>query len=306
MKKTNGIICSVLAVTWIFTVLTGCSKKSGKASKEFGFIGESKVSAPQLAMKTAALADYAVSNDFEYEMAEESVEGTQGNFEHKLIRTGNVSLEVQTVSGAEEEITAWAKSLGGYVTNANTWQGGAGFTVRIPSARFDEAMAQVGNFGRITNRSVSSDDVSDNYYDLKSRLETKYILRDKLTGYLSQAKDIKDLLEIERQLNNVTSEIEVMEGRMKRLVNQIDFSTIYMTMNLPTGFDREGFKWPDLGEDFRAFGENFVNFIAKLFISIFYIFIFGIPIVFVLAFLFWLLFGRVGLLVKLFKWLKKK
>ena len=131
-------------------------------------------------------------------------------------------------------------------------------------------------------------------------------MQKKLEVYLGQAKDIKDLLEVERQLNNVTSEIEVMEGRMKRLVNQIDFSTIYMTMNLPTGFDREGFKWPDLGEDFRAFGENFVNFIAKLFISIFYIFIFGIPIVFVLAFLFWLLFGRIGLLVKLFKWLKKK
>ena len=331
MKKLNSI-CSVLAVACILTVLTGCSKKSGKESNVYGFIGESKVSSPQLAMKTAALADYAVSNDFEYEMAEESaafyengtvfldngtafldngtavpepVEGAQENFERKLIRTGNVSLEVQTVSGAEEEITAWAKSLGGYVTNANTWQGGAGFTVRIPSARFDEAMAQVGNFGRITNRSVSSDDVSDNYYDLKSRLETKYILRDKLTGYLSQAKDIKDLLEIERQLNSVIEDIESTESRFKRLSSQVDYSTIYINMQFERGKDEGGIILPDVKNSWNDFVSNIIAFFWGLLKILFYIVIFGIPIVAVAAFFFWLLFGKVGLLVKLFKKLKK-
>ncbi len=232
-----------------FSLLTaGCSKKGTpsalKRANSTSF-NEAKISAK--GFNTVAMADSVSFDNAEYAMEEEApmapalrqAQGPQESqeevFERKLIRTGNVSIEVQSVSDAEEKIAQWAKSLGGYVTNANTWEMGAGFTVRVPSERFDEAMADAGNFGRITNRSVNSQDVSDNYYDIKSRLETKYILRDKLTNYLSQAKDIKDLLEIERQLNSVIEDIESTESRFKRLSNQIDYSTIYIDMHFEHG-----------------------------------------------------------------------
>ena len=227
MKKITGkMICATLAVFMVGVFLfTGCGKKSAE---------------PKLAMKSFALNDMAYADSlFEYEENAEAGNSTPqtAEYERKLIRTGNVTLEVKTVSDAEEKITAWAKSLGGYITNANTWENGANFTVRVPSERFDDAMAQAGEFGRVTNRSVSSQDVSDNYYDLQSRLETKYILRDKLTGYLNQAKDIKDLLEIERQLNSVLEDIDSTEGRFKRLSGQIDYSTIYINMQFERGKD---------------------------------------------------------------------
>ena len=264
-----------------------------------------------------AMADSVSFDNAEYAMEEEApmapalrqAQGPQESqeevFERKLIRTGNVSIEVQSVSDAEEKIAQWAKSLGGYVTNANTWEMGAGFTVRIPSERFDEAMADAGNFGRITNRSVNSQDVSDNYYDIKSRLETKYILRDKLTNYLSQAKDIKDLLEIERQLNSVIEDIESTESRFKRLSNQIDYSTIYIDMHFEHGKNESGIILPDVKESWNTFISNIIAFFWGFLRILFYIVIFGIPVVAVAAFFFWLLFGKVGLLVKLFKKLKK-
>ena len=236
-KVLFSTICAVCLI-----IIAGCSKKSGaKAAVPYN---SKKAYGVNTSVKLEGRGFSAVddSNFDSYEMADVLYEeeaaaprevqvGQDASYERKLIRTGNVTLEVQSVSGAEDEIAKWANSLGGYVTNANTWQYGANFTVRIPSARFDEAMSQVGNFGRITNRSVSSDDVSESYYDLQSRLETKYILRDKLSSYLSQAKDIKDLLEIERQLNSVIEDIESTEGRFKRLSGQIDYSTIYINMS---------------------------------------------------------------------------
>lgn len=309
-----------------FTLMsTGCNKgsKSGTTLQRASGLKESK-----LAMKsynTAAMADSVYFDDAEYGMMEEAVaespaaisggsalrqaQGPQteepSDFERKLIRTGNVSLEVQTVSDAEEKISAWANGLGGYITNANTWEGGANFTVRVPSSRFDTAMAQAGDFGRITNRSVNSQDVSDNYYDLQSRLETKYILRDKLSSYLSQAKDIKDLLEIERQLNSVIEEIESTESRFKRLSGQIDYSTIYIDMHFERGKDETGIILPNVKDSWNEFISNVIGFFWGLLKVLFYIVIFGVPVVAVVAFFFWLLFGKVGLLVKLFKKLKK-
>ncbi|MBO7583642.1 MAG: DUF4349 domain-containing protein [Treponema sp.] len=281
----------------------GCKKSSARKEVQFA---RNDVQLAGRGFNSKAMADTAYYDSVEYEMAEESVpEAYVEEYERKLIRTGNVSLEVQTISDAEDKIAAWAKSLGGYVTNANTWQYGAGFTVRIPAERFDEAMSQVGDFGRVTNRSVNSQDVSDNYYDMQSRLETKYILRDKLQSYLNQAKDIKDLLEIERQLNSVIEEIESTESRFKRLSGQIDYSTIYINMSFEAGKDEGGIILPDVKNAWNEIVSKIIGFFWGLLKVLFYIIIFGIPLVGIAAFFFWLLFGKVGLLIKLFKKLKK-
>ena len=306
VKITKAFALTVAAACMLF--ICSCNEK-GSAKGVY-----STNSSAKLAMKSVAMADSLSFDDAEYEMVEESIESPalrqaqeplEPTYERKLIRTGNVSLEVQTLSDAEEKIAAWAKSLGGYVTNANTWEMGAGFTVRIPSERFDQAMADAGNFGRVTNRSINSQDVSDNYYDIKSRLETKYILRDKLSNYLSQAKDIKDLLEIEHQLNSVIEDIESTESRFKRLSNQIDYSTIYIDMHFAHGKDEGGIILPDVKESWNTFVSNIIAFFWGLLKVLFYIVIFGIPLIALAAFFFWLLFGKVGLLVKLFKKLKK-
>ena len=301
-EKERAIFCAICAVCLI--VIAGCSKKSGLSKPEavYGINQSAKLATRA---SEAVMADSVYFDDYDYEVMEEEAPASEQGYEQKLIRTGNVSLEVKSVADAEDEITAWAKSLGGYITNANTWSNGAGFTVRIPAARFDEAMSQVGNFGRITNRSVNSQDVSDNYYDLQSRLETKYILRDKLTGYLSQAKDIKDLLEIERQLNSVIEDIESTESRFKRLSGQIDYSTIYINMSFERGKHESGIILPDVKDSWNEFVSNIIAFFWGLVKVLFYIVIFGIPIVAVAAFFYWLLFGKIGLLIKLFKKLKK-
>lgn len=317
VKKRNfGLaVCLIL-----FTFLcAACSKKSSSnySGQKAPALKESKMAAR--GYNSAVMTDTAYFDNVEYEMAEESVAASEdiyqesgysdqaasSQYERKLIRTGNVTLEVQTLSEAEDKIAAWAKSLGGFVTNASTWEMGANFTVRIPSERFDDAMSQVGTFGRVTNRNVSSQDVSDNYYDLQARLNTKYILRDKLNSYLSQAKDIKDLLEIERQLNKVLEDIDSTESRFKRLAGQVDYSTIYVNMQFERGKDEGGVILPDFKNAWNEILSKIIAFFWGLLKLIFYIIIFGLPLTAICAFFFWLLFGKVGLLVKLFKKLKK-
>ena len=306
MKKITGkMICTTLAVLMAGVFLfTGCSKKSaGYSAPRASGLKESKLALKSFASNERVMSDAMYEYEESASYDDSSLQNTE--YERKLIRTGNVTLEVKTVSDAEEKITAWAKSLGGYITNANTWENGANFTVRVPSERFDDAMAQAGEFGRVTNRSVSSQDVSDNYYDLQSRLETKYILRDKLTGYLNQAKDIKDLLEIERQLNSVLEDIDSTEGRFKRLSGQIDYSTIYINMQFERGKDEGGIIMPDVKNSWNEFVSTVVSFFWGLLKVLFYIVIFGIPLIAIVSFFFWLLFGKIGLLVRLFKKLKK-
>ena len=283
------------------------------------------VAAPRMAAKSVAAADMMVFEDVAVEGAveaemdygvvpEPTIAGASGGGsggqnpagqqDRKLIKTGSISLEVEQLAATEEAVLAWCQSFGGYVASSFNHETNAAFTVRIPAVRFDDAMAAAGNLGRVRSRNISTQDVSEQFYDLRTRLDTRKILRDRLQSYLAQAKDMEDLLHIERELNSTLTEIESMEGRMRRLSNQIDYSTITVDASLPYRTTDQGFQWPSLDRTVPRFLSNVVDFFVGFVAVVLYIIIFGIPILGLVALLYWLLLGRVGLLRKIFKGLK--
>lgn len=255
--------------------------------------------APRALMAKSAATNSALSVDSEI-----FSEVSESAFERKLIKNGNISVEVQNLQKAEDSVSSWSKSFGGYIESSNVNPTSCSFTVKIPSGKFDEAMEAAGKFGSLKNRSVSVQDVSEQYYDLKGRLETRKLLRDKLSGYLKQATSMQDMLKIERELNSVQSEIESMEGRMNRLSNQIEYSTIEVFVSLPYNTTEGGFKFPDLGDGVRHFFANVLIFFTMLVTAIFYAIICGVPLCAVLALLYWVLFGKIGIIRKIINKLK--
>lgn len=232
-------------------------------------------------------------------------DAASSSVERKLILNGSARIETESLNGLSEKVEVWVKKYGGYISSSDSWESASSVTVRIPSEHFYEAMNSAAGFGKIINHSINTNDVTDTYYDLQTRIETKKILRDKLQGYLKQATNLKDMLEVERQLNEVQTELESIEGRMKRLSGQIDYSTITIEFFLPTGQTETGYDYPDYGEGFREFKLNVLYFLKALVFGIIYIIVYGIPLSALALLLFWLLFGKVGIIRKLFNKLKK-
>lgn len=223
----------------------------------------------------------------------------------KIIKNGSVTIEVATFSDIENLVTNWAQSLGGYVSQSSTYEKDCHFTARVPAEKFEDAIESIGDIGVLKERSVSSTDVSEQYYDLATRLNNKRIMKEKLEKYLSQAKDVKDMLQIEVELNNTITDLENMTGRMKRLTGQIDYSTINVNAVLPYGQKGSSISKPKLSDSVHRFLVNVVNFFPKCLVVLLYIIICGIPVLAIICFLYWLLWGHVGLLKKLYKWLSK-
>ena len=319
MRSYGKFLFSMLMAAIALSVFS-CGGKDGAIATT-----ETQSAAPRMSAKTAAFTDTAVFEDVVMEEAveaemdygavpEPTVAGASGGGsggqnpvgqqERKLIKTGSISLEVEQLASAEEAVLEWCQSFGGYVASSFNHETNAAFTVRIPSVHFDAAMAAAGNLGRVRSRNVSTQDVSEQFYDLQTRLDTRKILRDRLQSYLAQAKNMEDLLHIERELNSTLTEIESMEGRMRRLSNQIDYSTITVDLQLPYRTTDQGFQWPSLDRNVRRFLSNVVDFFVDFVAIVLYIVIFGVPILALVAFLYWLLLGRMGLLRRIFKRLK--
>lgn len=290
-------------VVCVAVVFLSCNGKSEIISPSMA--AASGVVKSKNARNSAVYSDMAVSPYFE--MAEEKSLSVDSNqIERKLIKNGYLSIEVENFDTAETDIKTFAKSFGGYITDTNQTEYNFSATVKIPAVNFEKAMDESGKIGKIKNKSENCQDVTEDFYDLDSRINSKRILKEKLESYLKQAKDMKELLEVERQLNQVVSELESMEGRMKRLNNQIDYSTININLTLPTGYNDSGFDWPDFGEDFKKLGVNTLKFLSGLLMFLIYLITFGIPGVIVFGFLYWLLIGKIGILKKLFRKLNGK
>lgn len=307
MKKIFGIF---LGLTFI--VFAGCSKKSAVsydyAASESTLMSADSVSSPRLAMsKKKMAAGNSIERSFSGNTnGSASGEAVEAGAERKLIRNGDISIEVSDLQKTNAAVQDWVKEFGGYISSSNNGEKSSSYTVRIPSEKFDSAMDAAGALGTLKNKNISTQDVSEQFYDLQSRLETKKVLREKLNGYLRQANSMQDILKVESELNSVQSDIESMEGRLKRLTSQIDFSTISVYVSLPyKSVQGGGFEFPDLGDGFRHFASNVISYFGGFVAVIFYVVICGIPLLAVLAFLFWLLFGKVGLLIKLYNKLKK-
>lgn len=308
MKNTIKIFVTVVTILCGLS-LVSCNKAVKKSAMITTNTTAKKVAGNGFASYRASAAVEAPmmadSMMMEEAVMDESAE-ISGEFERKLIKTGNLTIEVTSFDNAEASIQNFVKTYGGYITDTSLNEYSFSSTIRIPSKNFELAMNSADSLGKIKYKSENSRDVTDEFYDLESRLETKKVLKEKFETYLKQSKTMADTLEVEKQLNQVISELDAMESRMKRLSKQIDYSTIYIYMNLPTGHVDGGYDWPDMGEKFRGLGVGIVNFFANLFIVIIYAVIFGIPLIAIAALLYWLFFGRVGLLIKLFKWLSKK
>src|SRR5204863_4184026 len=99
--------------------------------------------------------------------------------------------------------------------------------------RLSEVLDHLARLGEERRRHVSSEDVTEKVGDLNAELANKKALRDRLRGVLARAKDVKDVLSVENELTRVQTEIDSLEGRLKKIRQDIGFSAISLTLDRP-------------------------------------------------------------------------
>lgn len=160
----------------------------------------------------------------------------QADLARKIIYTANVSLVVEDFTPIPAQVEALAKRLGGYVSHSKiTGSPGTArtglWTLRVPVDRYADCLAGARALGEV--RSVESDsrDATEEFYDLEARLRNKKQEEDRLLKLLATAAGkLEEVLAVERELSRVRGEIEQMEGRKRLLTDQIDLSTVNLSV----------------------------------------------------------------------------
>jgi hypothetical protein len=120
-----------------------------------------------------------------------------------------------------------AESFGGHLAGRKDQS----VQIKVPSASFREAMTKIESIGGVTGRSVTADDVSEEFHDLEVRLGNLRATRTRLQEFLTRATGIQDMLTVERELERVATEIDRIEGRLEFLRTRAAMSVIAVSLS---------------------------------------------------------------------------
>src|SRR5712691_9317048 len=184
-----------------------------------------------------------------------------------VIRTGQASIEVDSLDRAVAQVRLLAGRIGGYVANTATQTGrgqlrSASLEVKIPADRFDDGLGGLAGLGKLESVNVNAEDVGEEFTDVSARMGNARRLEARLIDLLStRTGKLKDVLDVERELARVREEIDRYEGRLRFLRAHAVLSTltIYVHEPLPV-VGHAGSSV--IGEAFKQAWRNFVALLA--------------------------------------------
>lgn len=158
----------------------------------------------------------------------------------KIITTVQMTLKVDDVDAAMNDVESEVRSMNGFVESSSRSKGGSNrgmMTVAVPEDRLSEFEEDVEGSYRIESRNVDRTDVTDNYNELETEIESLRTEHQRLRELINRTDEVETLIKIQERLSQVRSQINYKQQRLDRLEEDISYSKVYITFEGPESFE---------------------------------------------------------------------
>mgnify|MGYP005764815293 CR=1 FL=1 len=250
MKKQYRMLALFLSVLLMLSALAGCGAKSATSDTA---AGETASSTGSAAMEENGMAmDMGTTEAAPEAPAKNSDTGDSGGStpaqldlsEQKIIYSADVTVETLEFDKALDALDQMISELGGFAESANVsgnsrydsdgtvqiTDRAAYYTIRVPADRFREALDRTGSIGNVISATEDAQNVTSQFIDQEARQNSLEVQEERLLELLSQAADVDTLVTLEARLSEVRYEIESIERTLRNMQNQVDYSTITLSL----------------------------------------------------------------------------
>ena len=153
-----------------------------------------------------------------------------------VVQESNLSLVVKNVRESSDKATDWAKSVGGYMVSSSLSQPEeapyAYVVLRIPAKDLKPAIEYFRSLAiKVSSENLLGTDVTDEYIDIDSRLDTLNKTKAKFEEILSKATAVQDILTVQRELINLQDQIDSLKGRQQYLEKTAELAKISLHLS---------------------------------------------------------------------------
>lgn len=153
-----------------------------------------------------------------------------------IIRTASFSIVSSNVQAAVDQLTNFATTNGGFITNVNITNieraPYATVNFRIPADRFEETRQLIRSLGiKTVSEQVTGQDVTEQYVDTEARLKNLRASEEQFLAIMKQTVKVEDVLKVQQQLERVRGQIEQSQGRLQYLERSAKLATFVVTIS---------------------------------------------------------------------------
>jgi len=171
-------------------------------------------------------------------------EATTAATDRKIVRNADLTMEVASTNEAQHRVSSIAEAHGGFVVNSESKQRESAdpaqrtidfkVMVRIPADQYGVALDEIKKLAsNVLEEKSTGQDVTEEFIDLEARIKTQKALETQFLEIMQRANKIEDALEVQRQIAEVRTEIEKLEGRKRFLENRSSLATITVNIQAP-------------------------------------------------------------------------
>jgi hypothetical protein len=103
-------------------------------------------------------------------------------------------------------------------------------TLRVPSTEFTAAVTDLKTLGNVEGEEQTADEITQQRADLEARLVNAQNTLERLQAILAKGGKIHNLLEVQRQLRNVTAEIARLEAERVSAEHRVIFAQVLLSL----------------------------------------------------------------------------
>lgn len=293
MKRTLIILISAFLA---LAMLAGCASKMSEdsTSAEEGYrngsgTAASPAEAPE-AVYDSAGEDKGLTAGEVYQSESQTVDEMYGG--RKVIRTYNLTIQTNDFDNVLATIQQRLSEFGGYSQSTSvdgkkpTSYGDAGrtatMTLRVPAEKAGEFVEGVKGLGTLLNINDYSDDITDEYFDVDSRLSVLQTELERLQSILVQTDNLADVIALENRISEVMLEIEQLTGTLKKYDALVNYTTVDIKL-----YEESLIEGPaDVKTTGERISEGFTNTlygVGTFFTNVFVWFVSSLPVLVLLA-----------------------
>lgn len=171
--------------------------------------------------------------------------GVRGqNMQEKIIYSASMVLQVPEYDKAVERILQYVEDVEGFIETSSSYNPNNQYSnsqspamkegyisVRISSNKLQEAIDEIGALGKVVSKEMSGENITSQYRDLQVELNNLEVQQERIVEIMKKAEKIEDVLEIERELNRIRTEINARETIIKNFDELVRYSSLGISLS---------------------------------------------------------------------------
>ena len=204
---------------------------------------------------TVLLASCSSNKQSDYSAFHEPASNEANIGQRLWVRSASIDIETQDIDSSLNQLKTITSQYSGRIESTNQQTNSLYATLKIPTAELDTFITALHAIGKISKKTITAKDVTDSKIDSDAKLKNLIALRERYLALLAKANSVTEMIEVEKELTRLQTEIDSLQNHITLLKNQSDMATAHVQLTQKTVYGPLGYLFKGI---FWGIGKLFV------------------------------------------------